>query len=425
MPVIKFVGTNIGLAIMLCVVGVHAPTAAAAPGVTVINGNDSGPGSLREALASGAAIVEIDDAVSTINLESTLEYTGQAALRIRGSGQSVVADGDYTLLLISEGADVSISNLAFQGIGGFSAASQGIGKGIFVDVPSDRAGVVTLELKSVAVFDVANHGVHVSDCNLDDNCGAGTGGAGEGSSASIHAILTDVVVDGVGYGKFDADGVRIDDRDDGDIWFEAVGSTFQAVGADGVELDEGGSGDVIVDVRDTSFDDNGGYCLVVEANPELDPSCLEEGELDLDDGFDIDEAGDGSIYGVVRHVTVSSNLDEGLDYDEEGEGDIDLDLDHVIAAFNGDEGIKLSEVDAGDLAARLRTVIAVANNDDGTQFESTHAGRIAVSVKGSVTLGNAKQGLNVGQDDDLELGVLKVWLSEIADGIKTTNVESK
>ena len=58
--------------------------------------------------------------------------------------------------------------------------------------------------------------------------------------------LVDVLVDGVGFGKQDADGVRVDDRNDGDISFSAVNSVFVNVGADGVELDEGNDGSVFL-----------------------------------------------------------------------------------------------------------------------------------------------------------------------------------
>jgi hypothetical protein len=413
----------VGLTTIFFTLWIPPPPASAAPAAIVTNGNDSGEGSLRAALASGASVITISDAVSQIDIESTLVYSKTGPLRIQGSGQSIVADGDYTLLAVSNGADLSLSNLDFHGIGGFSAESKGSGKGILVDVPSDRTGVVNLALDNVSVHDVANHGVHVSDCSLEDDCGSGGGGGGAGSSASIHARLSSVVIEGVGYGKFDADGVRVDDRGAGDIVFEAVGSSFVDVGADGVELDEGDAGDVIVELRDSGFDGNGGYCVIVEATPELDKGCFDDGELDLDDGFDIDEAADGSIYATVVNVTLDSNLDEGLDYDEEGAGDITADLVDIHTSQNGDEGVKCSEEGAGDLAVEIRSSSSVDNGDDGIQLESEDAGRTDASVHDTLITGSKKTGLNVSQDDDIELGTLEVRDSDLSDGAKLTNVE--
>ncbi|MGD2128291.1 MAG: hypothetical protein PVJ33_07445 [Lysobacterales bacterium] len=412
-----------GVAAVLSALVFQATAAVAAPAAEVTNGADSGPGSLRDALNSGAGVIVVDDSVTVIGIQSTLYYGGTDPLKIVGSGQVVEADGDYTLLEIGEGADLTVTDLAFQGIGGFSAYYQGTGKGIFVHVPTDREGTVALKLTNVSVLDVANHGIHVSDCNIGDDCGSGGGGGGDGSPASVHAILAGVVVDGVGYGKFDADGTRVDERGDGDILFEATDSSFTGVGADGVELDEGDAGDVIVYVRNSSFNDNGGYCLPVDADPNLEEEiCYDDGELDLDDGFDVDEAGDGSVVGMVRNVRIIGNLDEGLDYDEEGEGGFDLELVGIDAWMNGDEGVKISEEDGGDLIARLRSLTLFENGDDGAQIEEEDEGDLHVTVNSTVSEDNDKKGLKVEQSDDGS-GTLKVRGSAISGGISTDGVD--
>jgi hypothetical protein len=418
-------GTAVKTAIVLSSILLGSTAALAAPAYEVINGDDSGVGSLRDALGSGATVIEIDDSVSAIAINSTLSYDEVASLKIVGSGQTVMG-GDFTLLAITEGADLTVSDLAFEGPGGYDVDNQGGGKGIFVDVPDDREGVVSLKLTNVSVSDVGYHGVHVSDCDLAV-CGAG-GGGGDGSPASVDARLVNVTIDGVGYGSFDADGVRIDDRGDGDILFQAVDSVFIGVGADGVELDEGDDGDVIVEVRNSVFEFNGGYCVPVDPEdpPYADDTCVEDDDgdlvLDLDDGFDIDEAGNGSLLGSIRNIWISDNLDEGLDFDEEGEDGIDVELVGIEAWRNGDEGIKLSEEDGGDVMARLRSVTAAENGDDGMQIEEEDDGNLAVTVNGTVTFDNkpGKAGLNVEESDAGE-GTLKVRGSDI-DSIDT-NVE--
>ena len=70
-----------------------APTAGAAPGdtVTVTSEADSGPGTLREALASGAEQIIIHPSVDDIVLASTL--TGTTSVSIHGAGTVIHADG--------------------------------------------------------------------------------------------------------------------------------------------------------------------------------------------------------------------------------------------------------------------------------------------------------------------------------------------
>ena len=388
---------------------------------TVTTNADSGPGSLRAALLSGATLVNIPASVSDIVINSTLSYGNRAPLKIVGSGQTIDGNGGgNTLLNITDGADLTITNLNFTDGGGYDVNNQGGGEGIFIDVSdNNQIGIVNLSLSNVAVTGVGLHGIFVNDCDLLV-CGAGGGGGGDGSKVSIHVALTNVTVDDAGNGGFDADGVRINDRNDGDIVFNAVDSTFTNIGADGVELDEGDDGDVVINVRNSVFDNNGGYCVGVPPQFPDDTGCVEDDDgdlvLDLDDGFDIDEAGNGSLSGQVKNVEINDNLDEGLDFDEEGEGSINIDLVSVTAIGNGDEGIKISEENDGDVTANLRTVTVVASGDDGIQIEQDNAGEINVTVNATNTMDNAKKGLKVGQDGSGG-GSLKVRGSNISDGI--------
>ena len=134
-------------ALGLAIVGSASLAFAIAPSsntATVTNANDYGEGSLRAALASGAKKILVLSA-GDIVIDSTLNYPAHRPLTIYGSGQTVKATGDFTLLTISEGANLSITGLNFEGIGGFdisnqSSYPQAAGKGIFVDVRDGQRG---------------------------------------------------------------------------------------------------------------------------------------------------------------------------------------------------------------------------------------------------------------------------------------------
>jgi hypothetical protein len=395
----------------------------------VTDGSDgNGAGTLRAALASGDEVINISVDIEPIG--STLSYEGMAPLEIVGNGRTIASSEDITLLEVTEGADLTISNLTFSGPGGYDVDNQGGGKGIFVEVPIEREGLVSLILTDVTVEDVGDHGVHVSDCDLE-GCGAGGGGGGNGSAASVYARLENVTIDGVGYGGFDADGLRIDERGPGDILLEAIGSTFENVGADGAELDEGDNGNVYVDVRESGFFSNGGYCAGIpdedipdEETPTpgtADDRCLEwdDGEyvLDLDDGFDIDEAGNGNIVVAIVDALVNSNVDEGLDFDEEGQGNVIMDLVSVMADDNGDETIKVDEENQGNINAYLSDVTVTNGGDDGIQLESADAGQLHAHMQDIVATGNKKYGLKMIAD--------KGWLKLSGDNDLSANADGE
>ena len=357
--------------------------------VKVTNGNNDGAGSLRAALVSGATKIVIKPSVTTIVVTETLEYTGTAPLSINGTGQTIDGSGltnnSAPILEVTNGADLSIRNLTFDAGGGnasgpYTRENQGGGKGIFVDVPFERTGVVSLDLTNVTVMGTGNHGVHVSDCTLGDDCGGGSGGGGNGSTASIDVRLVDVVIIDNGNGKQDADGLRVDDRGDGSITFFASNSAFIDNGADGIELDEGNNGDVVFHVSNSIFDFNGEYCVIGPFDPQdFDDPCNDDGDPDVDDAFDVDEAGDGSVIGRVVDLTVTNNFDEGLDFDEEGAGGFDLDVVNLYAENNADESVKASEENDGNTVARLRSV----TTDGDLEFEEEGVGIVDVTINGS------------------------------------------
>lgn len=443
------------------------PFAMAGDIALVTNGNDYGDGSLRAALASGATEVVI---VTNKNIEimTPLSYVGEAALAIYGNGKSVRTHENINLLEIANGADLTVENLGFEGPGGFSIANRGdldsenpAGKGIFVDVRDDQTGTVKLVLKNVSVKGVANHGVHVSDCTLADDCGGGSGGGGEGSDASISVTFHNVDIKDVGNGKFDADGLRVDERGKGKITFKAGDSSFTQVGADGVELDEGNNGSVIVTIISSKFNDNGGYCdpavllplLPAELDAEFeegeqsdvptystpDDSCIEEDvefyedgsvkewefAIDLDDGIDLDEAGEGNIITLMIDSEIKNNLDEGVDFDEADEGKIDATFVDTQARKNTDDGFKLSEEDSGGMFALVYDSSSEKNGGKGFVFEEEGKGRLEVTVKLSITKNNDDSddtGIEAVQEDQ-GAGTLTVIDSHIKDGIDAEGVD--
>ncbi len=384
----------------------------------VYNGNNDGAGSLRAALDNGATTIKINRSVSTISLTEPLYYNGERKLSIIGSGQMLDGSalvGNADIFTVSNGADLSLSNLNFVGnmneVNEVPSNPVG-GKGIYVSVPVNRTGVVKVSLDNIFVTRVGNHGVHISDCTLGDDCGGGSGGGGEGSPASVYVNANKLTINKVGFGKSDADGLRVDDRGEGSIYFYANNSSFLNVGADGVELDEGNDGFVVADVRNSLFDSNGEYCNLipfVAGGP-----CDDDGDRDVDDGFDIDEAGAGSLFARIRNTRVTNNFDEGLDFDEEDGDSIQVWLANVYAAGNEDEAIKMSEEDDGDLRAFMRSVTTVNNNGskEGIELEEEGVGDVAVTVLDSNMIGGGDEELKVEQGDE-GVGTLKIRRSTI------------
>ena len=231
---------------------------------------------------------------------------------------------------------------------------------------------------------------------------------------------------GAGNGKFDADGVRIDERNVGSIVFEAYASTFMGVGADGVELDEGNDGDVIVTVRGSVFDSNGAYCL--PAPLDLSEPCVEDDDgelvLDLDDGFDIDEAGPGSLLGSIATSTAIDNLDEGLDFDEEGDGGVEFSFWSTEGMGNGDEAVKVSSANAGFVVTDLRNLTIMNNGNDGIELEAEDGdAEVHVRVNSVVSTGNDGDGLKIAQENSVDLGTVRISGDSNIDSLDLENIE--
>jgi hypothetical protein len=442
--------------------------------LVVTNAANEGEGSLRAALEaasfqSGSKQIVIKGDQDIV-IDETLRYRGTAPLEIIGNGQTVRSAENVHLLVSANGGNLSVSHLNFEGPGGFSVLNRGDlngeagGKGIFIDVRDDQTGVVELELDHVAIKGVANYGVHVSDCNLADDCGAGAGGGGQGSPASISVRLNNVTIEDVGNGTFDGDGLRVDDRDVGDIVLHAINSTFTRAGADGLELDEGDAGDVYATFVDSAFTDNGAYCDPVILNAYLpdepegefadgeraeadipgavtgtpDDSCFErevslydsgsvedyEIGIDIDDGVDFDEDDNGSLNLTLVRSVISGNYDEGVDMDEAGLGDANLTYIDTRSYANADDGFKMSEEGGGHIVAMVDGSVARDNGGKGFVFEEEQGGDVRVHALNVHTVNNDDSddtGFEVVQEDGGQ-GELIVEASQIDDGIEAEGV---
>lgn len=442
--------------------------------LVVTNAADAGEGTLRSALVEaakrdhGARVVIATD--EDIVIEDSLTYFGEAPLEIIGNGQVVRSSDNVDLLVMANGANLSVSDLDFEGPGQFSILNRGdengevAGKGIFVDVREDQTGVVELTLDNVLVKGVANHGIHVSDCTLADDCGGGAGGGGEGSPASISVRLNNVSVDGVGNGKFDADGLRVDERDEGGIHLHVTGSQFARVGADGLELDEGQAGSIQATTIGTEFIDNGAYCdpallaAYMPAEPEAefeegqvdesdipgnvtgtpDDTCFErevdlyddgsveayEIGIDVDDGIDFDEADDGDLNLTMVASRIAGNYDEGVDMDEAGAGNGNLQYVNTNSNRNADDGFKMSEEDGGSVNGMMVGSVSRDNGGKGAVFEEEGAGDVAVEAVSTRTRNNDdsdQTGFEVVQED-AGAGSLVISDSQVLDGIEAEGV---
>lgn len=360
-----------------------AAPAGAAGAATVTNSADSGEGTLRSALAAGATVITI--AVPEIAITSTLQYTGSDALVINGGGAVVKGNGlKATLFQSAGGADVTINNMTFDDGGNFGVNAGG-GYGLHFATTASQTGKMTVDLDNVTVQGVGGHGIYVDDSN--------------GSPATVVLNVTDVKVDRAGIGGFDQDGIRVDETGGGNINFRAHMSQFTAAGADGVELDEAGPGDVNFGASNVVFNKNGDYCEGQSiSNPE-DPLCVEDGELDLDDGFDIDEADSGSIRGFVSDAVLRDNFDEGLDFDEAGSGGMEVTITDVVASGSVDEGIKMSEEDAGRTWVAMADVRVTDGKNDAMAIEEAGPGNLYAYMVDVDATGNDGLGLVAEQLD--------------------------
>lgn len=90
---------------------------------------------------------------------------------------------------------------------------------------------------------------------------------------------------------------------------------------------------------------------------------------DLDDGFDIDEAGAGDVNVSISHVQANNNMDEGLDFDESGAGNINAIISKTKVNGSYDDGIQLSELGTGHIDATLKKVSVADSTNYGVKIQ--------------------------------------------------------
>jgi len=338
-----------------------AATASAKTAV-VVNGDDDGPGSFRDAIEFANEDGKVRRVIFlrrvTVDLESTVVYSGSQHLRIYGRGSTLDGDGgDFDLFESDGGARLSVQSLDFEDSGQ---------RGLVVTIPSWKTGKVRVRLRDVIIADNLDFGLHVDDKDS---------AAGVDLTMEFCTVADNGAQDVPGGAFDDKDGIRVDERLGGDLCSTIVFSEFVGNLYDGCELDESGSGHVFADAWFCNFDANGFGSL-----PD------EEGETDPEDGYDIDEAGSGRIDLFVFDCTASDNDDEGFDFDEENGGDIRATMIFCEANGNADEGIKFTESEddagsgAGNVAGRFLFVEVEDNGGDGIKLEEFGDGDLRATL---------------------------------------------
>ncbi len=418
------------------------------------NNGNTGSGTFRDAVEtantnSAIDTIQFDDDYS-IGLQSEVLYTGTQDLHIEGNGSTLTGDKSVDTdtwnsgLFVAKGcASLTIENLSF-------ADSFNNGLAVFLGVLSGDTYTpcskeVSIELHNADIsnsqfFGALIDGQATTGFNTDDIIHHACQDPWPYDvNAPISVNVTDSKISGSGQldGDYDIslttgcpqdfDGLRVDQGGDGDLHADIVDSRFYRNLADGVELDEKGDGSVEAAVGGSTFNANGDTveieCTQAAHDAEVtagDEDICEIGKYiqDLDDGFDIDEEGEGDMIAQVSGTEVIGNHDEGLDFDEADEGSIDVDVDKVTAIANYDEALKASEEGSGNVVVTVKKSSFTYGGDDGTQIEQEDDGEVDVEVKHSTISYNAKSGVKVEASDDGsgKLVIKNTNLSNNADG---------
>ncbi len=106
--------------------GVLVPDVAGAAEYNVTNANNSGAGSLRQALANaesnpGADTVAVQAGVGTITLSSPIIWSTGGGVTIQGNGVTIDANGETAALYDDSGQSLTIEDLTITGVGGASS----------------------------------------------------------------------------------------------------------------------------------------------------------------------------------------------------------------------------------------------------------------------------------------------------------------
>ena len=341
-----FLLRSLGLFLLISLFSVSAKE------VHVTNNLDSGPGSFRAALTLAEQDPKIYKILFednfTINLAKELIYMGKQEIAIDGK-RSIIDGADVdthlaNLLTFRVSNSVTLKNFTFR---------NSKGSGLVVEIDPESQGNITVSLEKITVANAALYGIHIDD-NFDTK---DKGNAG--SMAGIRLNVSDCAILNNGNGDVDHDGIRIDERGDGDIIAYVSGTQIDRNGGDGFELDEGGNGNVELTMIDSHLNFNGSL------NPE-----------DLDDGLDIDEAGNGDVHVTLIGVHSDSNYEEGIDLDELDAGSIELTFYDVHSDHNAREGIHVDEDNTGDIIAYLSHVEVNNLGQQGLRIEQQGSGEV-------------------------------------------------
>ena len=359
------------LALTLSTASVVTVDAAPPHTVFVVNAQDVGPGSFRHAINlanSNPSITRVQFLWKwTVALQHTVYFSGVQDLTIDGGHSTLNAAGaGGDAFVANGGGNLVVSNLTVR---------NATGEGLEVQIPPGSTGTVRVSLFNVTIKDNLGHGVLVDDqiSNTD---------------ASIDVSVFASRFLGNGFGDIDRDGLRVNEGGLGNLIIKIVLSVSEGNGADGIEADEKGDGDVRVEMFASGVHGNGSFT-----------------SADFDDGFDIDEEGNGSILGKIVLSAANDNYEEGFDFNENHAGDLKVDMLLVEASRNAEEGIDYEEDDdetaasSGGIVTTMELVKANGNKggDAGIKIRerastdpanTTDPGDLTVTLKGVETSNN-------------------------------------
>jgi len=352
----------------------------------VTNSNESGPGSFGAAISLASSNPSISRVQFTkkvtINLSQTVWFSGPQDLSIGGLFSTLDAsniDGGPAFRATG-GGDLVMSNLKVR---------NSELEGIAVEVPGSATGTVDVSLVNVDILDNDGHGVLVDDQVANSN-------------ASVAVVVASSFFRGNGFGTIDRDGLRVNEGGGGDLRLTLLFSRFEENGADGVEVDERDAGDVHLNMANSHVTRNGSFCDVF---PDVCAVIADEG-YDPDDGFDIDEAGAGSILGSVVNSSANENYEQGFDFNENDLGDLRVNMRNVEANGNAQEGIEYEEDDdsagGGDIVVTMFRITANGNQDGdaGLKLREKGAGNVAATLNVVEASNNLIRGIEVREDAD-------------------------
>ncbi len=315
-----------------------------------------------------------------ISLNSPVIYTGSQNLTLHGNRATIDGENAGSFTLDNELlASTDDGSLVFNTTGDITIEKLNIvnsaTRGLVINIPEDAQGDdIQVTLDKVNIRDSALYGLHIDD-NADE---FDDGNIGSAIGIELYISHSSFIRNGIG--AIDFDGIRVDERGQGDIHAIIINTHIDGNGGDGLELDEAGSGNVDATMKHVTLNDNGFY-----------------NAKDLDDGFDIDEAGEGDIEVSLFKVQANRNKDEGLDFDEADAGNVKVKLHRVLVMNTLDEGIKIDEQGAGNIDVKFSNVMVMDGGDDGIQITEQGKGRIEAELKKVSATHNDKYGVKIEQ----------------------------